>query len=346
MLDSKDVLRSVDQKDMLGTIEQLPKHLKDGLRWGRSAGLPRFAPRSILVCGMGGSAIGGDLLCEWLGQSTDVPCEVSRTYDLPNHIGRDSLVIVASYSGDTEETLSMFDGARRKRAKIVAVCSGGELARLAESASVPIAKIPTGLVPRATVGYMFGAMVGVIERSGIAFQEKQFEEAFRVIAHVAKFCAPSAPTGSNPAKKLAHELFHLIPLVIGHGLSGPIARRWAGQILENAKALAFHAELPELDHNAIVGLVSDSRSQGFGVVFLEHSPVSDAMRARIDATKAMVGEKAPVYSVDAHGLSPLAKMFSLLVIGDYTSVYLAILRNADPSVNEPIDRLKSILSKK
>ncbi len=346
MLDSKETVKAYDRKDMLGAISQMPKHLSEGLRRGRMSGLPRFVPREVVVCGMGGSAIGGDLLAEWMNLASEVPCEVCRTYKLPGHVGKDSLVIVASYSGNTEETLSMLEDARRRRAKIVAISSGGQLAQMADSLSIPFARINTGLMPRASLGYVFGAMMGVVERSGAASAEKQFEETIRVLGGVNSYCKVSVPTADNPAKVLAHELLTVVPVVVGYDLSSPVAKRWANQFNENSKCMAFSAEIPELDHNEIVGWVNDSRSKVFASVFLEHDRKRTPMRKRIDATKDMLGRNAPVYSVDAVGLSPLAMMFSLVMIGDYTSAYLAILRCEDPSSNNPIDELKATLSKK
>jgi glucose/mannose-6-phosphate isomerase len=346
MLDSKESVRALDQKNMLGAIEEMPKHLTDGLRRGRMSGLPRFVPKEVLVCGMGGSAIGGDLLAQWLSVSSEVPCRVCKSYTVPAHVGKDSLVIVTSYSGNTEESLSMFEDARKKRAKIVAVSSGGQLAKMSETYELPFVRIPTGLMPRASLGYLFGAMMGLLERTGVAKPDKQLEEAARAMGKTISYCKQSVPTNDNPAKMLAHELFSCVPVIIGYDLSWPVAKRWSNQFNENGKVLAFSAELPELDHNEIVGWVKDPRSKGFAVVFLEHDRRASSMRERIAATKEMIGRTAAVYSVEAIGLSPLAKMFSLLLTGDYASAYTGILRHIDPSSNEPIDELKAILSKK
>ena len=346
MLDSKETARSLDQKDMLGAIEAMPKHLAEGIRRGRMSGLPRFTPREVVVCGMGGSAIGGDLLGEWMSTSCEVPVRVCRSYSVPANVGRDSLVLVSSYSGNTEETLSMFDDARKKKAKLVAISSGGQLAQMSESYEVPFTRIPPGMMPRASLGYLFGAMLGALERSGVIDPGKQPEEAARIMAKTIAYCKLSVQTNDNPAKMLAHELFNCVPVVIGYGLSRPVARRWANQLNENGKVLAFSEELPELDHNEICGWVKDPRSRGFAAVFLDHDGRQSPMTKRVRATKDMIGKCASVYSVDAIGLSPLAKMFSLVLMGDYASVYMAFLRNVDPSSNEPIDELKSILSKK
>jgi glucose/mannose-6-phosphate isomerase len=345
MLDQRDSVGAVDRKDMLGAIESSPKQLADGLRRGLNSGFPKFIPSEIIVCGVGGSAIGGDLLREWLEAISSVRCEVCRSYSLPAHVGKDALVIVASYSGNTEETLSMFDDAKRRRTKIVAVSSGGRLSKAAVAEGIPLAKIPTGVQPRASLGYMFGAMVGALERSGIVDSDKQVVETVRILNQVVAACRPSVRTADNEAKMLAHKLYPSMPLIVGYGLSGPVAKRWANQFHENAKILAFAATLPEFDHNEIVGWMLDPRTRMFSSIFLQHD-ARGPMKRRIEATKAMVARVAPACDVHSHGASPMAKMMSLVLIGDYVSAYLGILRRVDPASNEPIDELKSTLSKK
>lgn len=346
MLDSRESLKALDQRDMFGVIEALPKHLTEGLRRGRMSGLPRFSPREVLICGMGGSAIGGDLLAEWMSGSSDIRCSVCRSYTLPPHFGKDSLVIVASYSGNTEETLSMFEEARKRRAKIVCISSGGQLAEMSEKFGVPFARLPGGLVPRSTVGYMFGAMLGILERSGLAEPDKQLEETVRILGKAVSYCKPSVSTGDNPAKVLAHELQPYVPVIIGYGMTRPVAKRWANQLNENGKLMAFGSELPEMDHNEIVGWMKDARSRGFAAVFLDDVKSSPSVAKRVKATKDMIGKVAPVYSSEAFGLSPMARMFSLVIVGDYVSAYSGIIRNYDPSSTEPIEELKALLSKK
>jgi len=346
MLDSVAAVRSADRKDMLGTIEDMPKHLSEGLRRGRMSGLPRFTPEDVLICGMGGSAIGGDLLCAWMAESSEVRCEVCRDYTVPPYVGKDSLVIVASYSGNTEESISMLEDARRKRAKIVCVCSGGKLADMAEAMSIPYARIAAGMAPRASLGFIFGAVAGIIERVGVVPADKQFEEMLRVLTQSIAECRPSVKTVDNPAKRLAHELFSWVPVVIGYGLTAPVARRWANQMNENGKSMAFSSELPEMDHNELVGWMQDPRCKGFSPVFLQYETSNTAMRARLEATRAMLSRRVPVHIVNASGVSPLARMFSLVAVGDFTSAYLGILRNEDPSTTGPIEELKAILSKK
>jgi len=346
MLDDTKGMASVDSEGMLGAVEAMPEHLSDGVRRGRTVELPKASGDGVVICGVGGSAIGGDMLKAWLSTECDVRCEVARAYGLPRHMGRQSLVVVASYSGNTEETLSMLDDARSRTSKIVTVSSGGRLADISESLSLPHVRVPSGMVPRASFGYMFGALLGIIERAGAASPGKQLEETSRVLAALNKVSSGHVRTQDNAAKRMAHELHGFVPVVIGHGISTPVAKRWANQMNENAKSLAFSSELPEMDHNEIVPWSSDPRSQGFSAVFLDHGLADDRMRLRLEATKAIVCGRTRAHVVKAMGESPLAQMMSLVTLGDYVSVYSAILKGEDPSTTVPIETLKKILSKK
>ena len=344
-MDQKNSITLVDKKDMLGAVESMPRQLIEGVRRGRGAGLPKFSPTGVIVCGLGGSAIGGDLLHEWLWSISRLPCEVCRSYSLPAYAGKSSLVIVASYSGNTEETLAMLEDAKKKRTRLLAISSGGQLAKRAAAEGIPLVKIPSGIQPRASLGYMFGAMLGALERSGIVDLGKQVEESAGMLSEVVAGCKPSVRTKDNEAKMLAHRLFQSIPLVIGHGLSAPVAKRWANQFNENSKVLAFAASLPEFDHNEIVGWMQDPRTRVYSSIFLLHE-APDPMRMRVEATKAMIARVAATCEVHSLGMSAMAKMLSLVLIGDYVSTYLGILRGVDPSSNQPIDELKATLSGK
>jgi glucose/mannose-6-phosphate isomerase len=346
MLDDAKRVSSLDKRGMLGTVESLSEHLQEGVGRGRKVTPTKCVPESILVCGLGGSAIGGDVLRAWLSTECEIRCEVSRGYGVPRHAGRGTMAVVASYSGNTEEALSMFEEARRKTSQVVTVSSGGKLKELSESLSVPHVLVPSGLVPRASFGYMFGALLGIVERTGVASPGKQMEEASRVLSSVNSECSRRVPTQDNPAKRMAHELHGLVPVFIGHGLSAPVAMRWANQMNENAKSIAFSSELPEMDHNEIMFWSEDPRSQGFAAVFLDHGLSDERMRTRLEATREMVSGRARAHVVKATGRSPLAQALSLIAVGDYVSIYSAFLRGEDPGTTASIEALKLKLSKK
>jgi len=345
MLDSVERIGTLDSRGMLRMVAGMPDHLAVGYESGLSTGLKDGSVEEVVICGLGGSAIGGDLAAAWVSESSSIPVSVVRSYSTPSHVGSGSLVVAVSYSGDTEETLSMAKDASARGAKLVAVSSGGRLSELAEAEGTPLCRVPPGLVPRATVGYMFGTLSGILERVGAAEAGAQLDETRALLSRMSSDCGPGAKTVDNPAKKLAHSIHGTVPVIVGYGLSRPVATRWANQLNENAKMIAFGGELPEMDHNGIVGWVGDPKSQGFSMVFLDHDLRDPRMGRRVGATKDMVGEHLRVYSSEAAGSSAMAKMFSLICMGDYMSIYAAVLRGEDPSTTAPIDRLKEILSR-
>ena len=346
MLDSAERMKGLDSRDMLRMVAETPGHLSVGLDAGSSVDVGRDHFDEVVVCGLGGSAISGDMVSAWLSESSSTPVSVERSYSVPSYVKPSSLVIALSYSGNTEETLSMVREARGKGAALAAVSSGGTLREVAEAEGIPYCSVPSGLVPRATVGYMFGTLSGILEMAGLCEPRNGIDETKSVLAAISDACGPEVPTVDNPAKKLAHELHGTIPVTLGHGLSRPVAKRWANQFNENAKMIAFSGELPEMNHNGIVGWVGDARSQGYSVIFLDHDAGDPRMARRVAATKEMLREQVRVYSSNGVGSSPLAKMFSLVMIGDYVSVYSAFLRGEDPSTTAPIEELKRVLSEK
>ncbi len=346
MLDDPSRVASMDGRGMLASVEALPEHLAEGVRLGRASGAPKAGGGGIVVCGVGGSAIGGDMLRAWLSTVSDARVEVVRGYALPRGLSRDALVVVSSYSGNTEETLSMLEDARSRASKLVTVSSGGSLAQASESQSIPHVRVPAGMVPRASFGYMFGALLGIADRAGVASPGGQVDEACRALRALNDESAVGIRTQDNAAKRMAHELHGTVPVVIGHGISAPVAKRWANQMNENAKCVAFSSELPEMDHNEIVSWVSDPRSQGFSAVFLDHGHSDGRMARRLEVTRELVCRRARAHMVKAVGEAPLAQMMSLVALGDYVSVYSAVLRGEDPSTTAPIEELKRILSEK
>ena len=346
-MDSLGRMRELDPRGVMRTVSQMPDALRDSNRLGRDVEVKRSTYGEVAIVGMGGSAIGGDMISSLVEEAGgSIPCRVARSYSVPKSIDPDSLVVAVSYSGNTEETLSMARDALSRGATVATVSSGGGLRELAEEHSLPHCDVPSGLVPRAALGHLFGAASGVLESAGVLDLSGQMGEALAVLEDVSAHCGPETPTADNPAKKLAHELSGTVPVTIGYGLTAPVARRWANQLNENAKMVAFSTELPEMDHNEIVGWAGDGRAQGFSAVFLDHDSGDARMTRRVEATKQMMRDRLRVYSSAAVGTSPLSRLLSLVMVGDYVSVYSAFLRGEDPSTTEPIERLKAILSEK
>ena len=220
-----------------------------GQQHGEAGRLP--SPTGVVVAGMGGSAIGGDLVLA-AQLALPVPAAVVRGYELPAWVGPSTLVVAVSYSGNTEETLACVEAALARGCTPLCVASGGRLAALAAERGLPLVTVPPGLQPRAAVGYLAMPLLAALERLELVpSAEKDVEEAAAVVREMTALLAPTEDEGCNLAKDLARRLHGHVPLVYGAGLSAPAARRWKTQLNENAKAMAFWAELPELDHNEI-----------------------------------------------------------------------------------------------
>ncbi len=347
-LDDLEVLQ-VDREGMLQLLLDLPEQVQAGERLGLTADLPLATDvRAVVVTGLGGSAIGGDLLRSYTSPECRVPIWVNRHYVLPAFVGPQTLVCAVSYSGNTEETLSAFEAAQRRGAALLAVTSGGQLAEMATQASIPCVRIGSGMPPRATLGYLFTSVLVVLARLGlIADQKAAIVEAVELLHELAAQYRPGIELFRNPPKELATHLYEKFPVIYGvQDLSDVVAYRWRTQLNENSKVLAAHHVFPELNHNEVVGwsapypLPADA-----WVVLLRDSQEMDRIARRIEVTKTLLQEKAAgITEVWAQGRSRLARLFSLLYTGDFTSYYLALLRGMDPSPVRAIDLLKERLA--
>ncbi|HSF34032.1 MAG TPA: bifunctional phosphoglucose/phosphomannose isomerase [Candidatus Tectomicrobia bacterium] len=347
-LDDLEVLQ-VDRSGMLDLLLDLPEHMQVGERLGQSVDLPSGVDvRAIVVTGMGGSSISGDLLRSYIHAECPIPLLVNRHYSLPAFVGPETLVCAASFSGNTEETLSAFGEARARGARLLAVTSGGQLAQLADEWQIPCVRVPEGLPPRTTVGYLFTPMLVTLARLGlIADQSAPLAEAIEVLRELGAQYRPGIETFRNLPKALAKDLHGKFPVIYGvQDLSDVIAYRWRTQFNENSKVLASHQAFPELNHNELVGWQGPLTSALEPWVVLLRDPQElGRIRLQIDITKAFLQERAAgLTEVWSQGHSRLARLFSLLYTGDFTSYYLALLRGVDPKPVEAIDRLKHRLA--
>jgi len=342
-LDDLTNIRRVDPRGMLEVITALPESAEDAIEVAEKVDLKVRRFRNVVVAGMGGSAVGGLLLRDWLQQTSKVPIAVSRDYSLPGFVGRDTLLFAVSYSGGTEETLSAFEEGRVKGAKIVAFTSGNELWNRAKAARITTFKLPAGFQPRAAIAHQFLSLVVAARKVGIV-QDSWWEvrEAIDVLKAIREEMRLETPQWSNPAKKLATELHGYIPLVYGGRIHEAVAYRWNTQLNENGKSPAGSSFIPEAFHNAIVAGEADKKLlENVCAVFLldptEGEHVTAKTRRFIDIIKPSFGK---VLEVQARGEGRLARMLSALYIGDYVSAYLGVLYGKDPSTVESIDRLK------
>ena len=343
---SRADVRAIDRRDMLGEVLALPHKLRDALWRAESAGVPRRdLVGGLAVCGMGGSAIGGDLAAAVIGTRARRQVRTVRDYLIEPWAGDDVLYLCASYSGDTEETIDCFNAAGAAGAPRVALTTGGALAAAAREEGVPVIGVPGGMPPRAAVGYMVVAALACAERCGAAPPlAEEVEAAVPLLEALALEWGPDAPEDALP-KALARSLLDTVPVLYGAGPTAPVALRWKAQLNENAKVPAFSGTLPEVDHNEICGWAGAGRLAPFSAVFLDDADISVRVRRRIELTARAVGlEAAGVEVVRSRGATPLERVLSLVLLGDLVSVYLATLAGIDPTPVEPIERLKRALA--
>ena len=352
-LDDAEAIRALDRADMYRHLEALPDQLADAWQAAQHFSLPQThtAPRLIVLCGMGGSAIGGDLVAALLRGSAPVPFVVSRSYDLPVYAyGQDVLVIASSYSGNTEETLSAAEQALARGVQMLAVTTGGALAEHAQQHGYPLWQFDYRSQPRAALGWSFGLLLGLVHRLGFApTLTEDVPEAVDVLRAHAEQYALSTPTPRNPAKRTAGQLFGRMPVVFGGGIFEPVARRWKTQYNENANAWAQYEPLPEANHN-VVASITFPAEHGLNVAaqFIS-SPSYDHPRVRLrhELTYKMClqhGIMADVFS--PQGQSALAQVCHAVQYGDYLSFYLAAAYGVDPTAIAPIMELKEQLSRR
>ncbi len=303
--------------------------------------------RNIVVTGLGGSAIGGDILRTYALSQARIPVLVNRDYDLPGFVDSNSLVLVVSYSGNTEETLSAYRQAGQKGAAVIAVTSGGKLADMADNDGAAVVQVPGGLSPRAATGYLFAPLALILAEIGIMpGAANDLEETIRILRDVRQAIHPGVD--DNQARMMARELKGNLPLIWGTTAHSEVAAlRWKTQINENAKCPVFYNVFPELNHNEIVGFEEPKHIlDHLVVIILRDSGDHERVQKRIEISKGIIADKVKkVMEVETRGESFLAKFYSLAYIGDYTSFYLALEYGINPTPVDTIDYLKSELAR-
>lgn len=349
---AREQIEAVDRHGYVGDVLAMPQHLEDALWRVESASLERVLGASddlgpLLVCGMGGSAIGGDLAGAVLGERLLRPLKTVRGYELPLWASPTSVVLCASYSGNTEETLACYEAAGALGALRIVVTTGGRLAEAARHDGVPVIPLPAGLQPRAAVAYMLVAVLEVAALSRIALHVKtEIDAAASSLVDLAAAWGPGADTDSL-AKRIAQRVNKTCVCVYGAGPTAPIARRWKTQINENAKWPAWVGLFPEVDHNEIVSWTSLSElSQAHvGIVALRDESEPSALAARFDLTARLTSQDVPwVGEVWSQGVSGLERMMSLCAMGDLVSIEIARAAGVDPVPVETIEKLKGLLA--
>jgi glucose/mannose-6-phosphate isomerase len=337
---------AVDSTGQAADILGLPDHLEDALWRVEAASLTAFdTPGGLIVAGMGGSGVGGALARAALWPVLQRPLELARGAELPAWTGPSTLVLCSSYSGDTEETLAAYEAAGAAGAPRVVCASGGELPARARRDKVPVIPLPGGFQPRAAVGYAFVVALEVAALAGCAGSLRaEVEAAVPFARELAEEWGPDGDDDGD-AKRIARALDGTVPVISGPGIGAAAAYRWKCQLNENAKLPAFAGEVPETGHNEIVGWESTATFGRFSAVLLEDPDAGQRLAARIELTAEIVREGAvAVERVAPRGETRLQHLLSHVLLGDLVSLYLAVLRGADPIDITPIDRLKAGLA--
>ena len=349
ILNDREAMAKIDPAGMTRLIEELPRQWREAEAIARQAPLQGIGePRNVVVLGMGGSAIGGDLVKTLLEPTAPVPIAVNRDYSLPAYVGKGTLVVASSYSGNTEETLVSAAEAHRRGATVVAITTGGRLAEDATANGWPLIRIPSGLSPRAAIGYSFVPLYVLMERIGLAPSvAAELAETAELLEQLKARYGADVPVAENPAKQLALSLKGKLPLIYGsYGWTGMAAYRWKTQINENSKAPAIYNAFPELNHNETVGWeVPEEVTRMIELVILRDRHDNKRTQARIDITREIVEERVSgITELWSEGESPVARLFSLIYPGDFVSLYLAMVYKVDPTPVRMIDLLKSRLA--
>jgi glucose/mannose-6-phosphate isomerase len=348
-LDDPATLRRIDPEDMLGKVAEMPRQLAQA-RQVAGALEPDQRLRdvdAVIVLAMGGSAIGAELVAAAAGERLRVPLIVHRDYGLPAGAGPRTLIVAASHSGETAETLSGFAEALRRGLPTVAITTGGRLASGATDAGIPVLRYQLGGQPRAAIGFGVGLVHELLGRLELVAEPDPIGPVVQALEQQLERHGPSVQTDANPAKQLAWAMFGRIPVVYGHGLMAAAAHRWKTQLNENAKAWASWEPMPEANHNAIEGSLNPrEESDALYVVELRDPDEPAEIAERYRVVEELLGERATNRStVWAEGPSRLGQVLGAVAHGDLVSVYLAILYQTDPTPVTLLAMLKERLAR-
>jgi glucose/mannose-6-phosphate isomerase len=349
-LDNASAYRQFDQLGMLDHLHRFPEQCQRA--WERVMKLelpPEYARISnIVIAGMGGSAIGGDIVRRLALFESKVPVRVHRDYGLPAFVNANTLVIASSYSGNTEETLSAFTESLKTRAKKLAITTGGKLKHLAENEGIPVFLIDYQAPPRAAFPHSLIPLVGIFQKLGLLGDKSaDLHEAVDILNQLSGDFLETKPLTSNPAKQLAAKLRGRIAVIYGAEILSEVARRWKGEFNENSKAWAFFENFPELNHNAVVGYeFPPEAKQSLYVFMLRASSLRPRNLLRYQVTAELLAKAGITYEfAEARGESALSQVLSLVLLGDYASFYLSMLNEVDPTSTDAINFVKQYLAR-
>ena len=340
--------RTLDSGDMYGKIADWPEQVERSLPNGINAGKthPAPAPRCLVWAGMGGSAIGGDFAAAIAQSRASFPILVHRGGHLPAWVGKQDRGLLVSFSGNTAETIDAAEAAAERGIGLDLLTSGGKLGPWGEEQQIPVVKVPGGRPPRSALGDLFSSSLGLLAGRGwIDLPQSEIDETLAGIREVTRINREEPGDASHPCTPLLDLFEDRLPMIYGTGSMLPVARRWANQINENAKRPAHWGELPEMNHNEVVAYLEGTPwGERSALLFLVDPNSPADVLQRVDVTLSLaekVGWKGQIIRAD--GGSPLARLLSMTILGDWLSFWMALAEGVDPTPIPTIDALKAAL---
>lgn len=341
MLDDLKYIHERDAQDALGVAEKQWQQLQHKFDASFS---PKGEISNVVLAGMGGSALPAVFLKSWPG--TAVPLEIVRNYNLPRYVSGNTLFISSSYSGNTEETLSALEEAEGRGAQIVVIAAAGKLADLAKEKGYPLFTIPSGIQPRMSSFYFLAAFTQLFIAAGLAevAVSSELQQAAEWLAQQPEAWRADVPAAKNPAKKIARELMGKAVIVYSGPKLAPAANKWKICINENAKNLAWWNQYPEFSHNEFIGWSSHPTQKPFAVVEIRSNLEHERVRKRFEVAERLLSGKRPAPQVVVpEGDNLIKQLLWATMLGDFTSIYLALLNGVNPTPVDLVEKFKKAL---
>ncbi len=334
-----EFIKKYDTQNQFKVLQETHKQVTDA--WDNKidvSSLKDYKFSSIVFCGLGGSAISGDLLCDYLSDELTIPFTVIRGYALPSFVNKDTLVIISSYSGNTEETISCLEEALKRKCKIVAITSGGKIGEIAKSNKLPVVNLQSGFQPRYSLGQSFFSLLKLMQHLGFANEDNNV----KTIVSLWKNRAQEFSSENNIATKIAKELVGFIPVIYSSDYLSSTGYRLKCQMNENAKLHAFHNSIPEMNHNEIIGWESFREKQfNAKVIYLVDNDFHPQILKRFEILKELLSEqKVEIITLLSDQQSKKVRIMDLIFLSDWISFYTSVLRGYDPSEIDFIHRMK------
>jgi len=328
-------IKKIDKSNMYNVISESAEQLKKGLELAKNAKIEGDF-KNIIICGIGGSALPSNILTSL--NKTDIPIYIHRDYNLPQKADEHSLIICISYSGNTEETISALQEAISKKLRVICITTGGEIEKLCQENTIPLVKIPSGIQPRMATGYIFSALIKILENSEVI--KKISTEILETGEELKKINSLL----ENEGKKLAKKLFKKIPIIYASNKFKEIARILKIKFNENSKIPAFYNYFPELNHNEMIGYTNAKKY--FFVIIIQDSDDHPRILKRMQLTAKLISQKGiQTETINIKRGSILFKIFSTLLLGDWASYYLALEYKIDPTPVKMVEEFKKLMQK-